>query len=393
MRLLRLLNVLCLKEIFATQPNSKQHRCQFAACGLEKEQVLYGDELIDSLRRRRMMRNKYAFAIVLSMFALSLCGSTAFAQGASKVTIVAWNLHAANPAGSVQNNCNRRATEYEVRQFKQVIDLYNASHARNIDVITLTEVKRWQVIYLRNSLNDSQNTYRSYFLKTKTCSCGEPDEDFGNAIISRLPIASPRSFTLPPDGPQNPSACNKFEYTKLGAYSVQAPSGQWLRIYNAHLGGINLYSRPNGYNHAIEQVRETLRAMLTGSDAIALGQPRAILVGDFNTYPSSGACARHGFGTGPYRHLTEYREIPNARLIDAWVERADPDPFDPDPDKACGYTASTTDPSVRFDYVFRRRNSGLRTDRIEVVKPSFISAGTIPNTISDHFPVVAELSF
>jgi endonuclease/exonuclease/phosphatase family metal-dependent hydrolase len=140
-------------------------------------------------------------------------------------------------------------------------------------------------------------------------------------------------------------------------------------------------------------VRETLRAMLVGPDAFALGQPRAILIGDFNTYPTRGACARQGYGTGPYRHITEYREIPNARLIDAWVEHPDPNPFDPDPKKECGYTAGTDNPRVRFDYVFRRRNSGLRTDRIEVVKPSLVSGGTIPDTISDHFPVVAELSF
>lgn len=339
------------------------------------------------------MRNKYALAFVVSIFLLSLYGSTAFAQGANQATIMAWNIHAANPAGSVRNNCNRNATNAEVDQFKQVIQLYNASHARQIDVITLTEVKRGQVIRLRNGLNDSQNTYRSYFLKTKTCSCSKPNEDFGNAIISRLPIASPRTFPLSPNGPSNPPACDTFEYNKLGAYSVQVPSGQWIRIYNAHLGGINLYSRPNGYRLATEQVKETLRAMLVGSDANALGQPRAILVGDFNTFPTRGACARQGYGTGPYRHITEYREIPNARLIDAWVERPTPNPFDPDPKKNCGYTAGTTDPSVRFDYVFRRRNSGLRTDRIEVVKPSLVSGGTILDTISDHFPVVAELSF
>lgn len=353
------------------------------------------------------MRNKYALAIVVSMFLLSLYGSTAFAQGANQVTVMAWNIHAANPRGTAGNNCDRKATNEEVDKFKQVIQFYNASHARQIDVITLTEVKRWQVIYLRNNLNDSQNTYRSYFLKAKTCNCHKPQEDFGSAIISRLPIASPRTFLLPPDGPSDPSECNKFEYTKLGAYSVQAPSGQWIRIYNAHLGGINLYPlnesskrrsmepplRASGYRVAIEQVREALRAMLVGSDANALGQPRAILVGDFNTYPSSGACAVQGYGTGPYRHITEYREIPNARLIDAWVERADPNPFDPDPNKGCGYTANTSNPSVRIDYVFRRRNSGLRTDRIEVIKPSLISAGMIPDTISDHFPVVAELSF
>lgn len=347
------------------------------------------------------MRNKYALAIVVSILLLSSYDSTAFAQGANQITIMAWNIHAANPREArVQNNCDRRATEEEVERFKQVIVLYNGTHSRQIDVITLTEVKRWQVIYLRDNLNDSQNTYRSYFLKSKTCVCGKPDEDFGSAIICRLPIASPRTFTLPPDGPSNPSGCNKFEYTKLGAYSVQAPSGQWVRIYNAHLGGVNLYPsslnprrREAGYRLAIEQVRETLRAMLVSSDRNALGQPRAILVGDFNIYPSNGACARQGFGTGPYRYITEYREIPNARLIDAWVERADPNPFDPDPKKACGYTANTVTPSVRIDYVFRRRNSGLRTDRIEVVKPSLVSSGMIPNTISDHFPVVAELSF
>jgi endonuclease/exonuclease/phosphatase family metal-dependent hydrolase len=351
------------------------------------------------------MRNKYALAVVVSIFLLSLYGSTALAQGANQVTIMAWNIHAANPRGTVSNNCDRGSVNADVEKFKQVIVLYNGTHAREIDVITLTEVKRSQVIYLRDHLNDSRNTYRSYFLKGKTCDCNDRGEDFGSAIISRLPIASPKTFLLPPDGPSNPSECNKFEYTKLGAYSVQAPSGQWVRIYNAHLGGFNLYPlrkngkptteqfRRAGYKLAIEQVQETLRAMLVGPDRNALGQPRAILVGDFNTYPSSGACAVQGFGTGPYRHITEYRVIPNARLIDAWVERADPNPFDPDPKKACGYTVSTVDPSARIDYVFRRRNSGLRTDRIEVVKPSLVSAGLIPDTISDHFPVVAELSF
>jgi endonuclease/exonuclease/phosphatase family metal-dependent hydrolase len=339
------------------------------------------------------MRNKYALAIVFSMFLLSFCGSTALAQGANRISIMAWNIHAANPAGSVSNNCKRVSNEKELDQFKRVIQLYNANHARQIDVITLTEVKRWQVIYLRENLKDSQSTYRSYFLKAKTCKCGDADEDFGNAIISRLPIASPKTFVLPPDGPSNPSACNQFEYTKLGAYSVQTSSGEWVRIYNAHLGGKNLYRRDNGYKLAIDQVRGTLRAMLGASDADAPGQPRGILVGDFNTYPSNGPCAVDGFGTGPYRHITEYREIPNARLIDAWVERADPNPLDPDPKKACGYTASTSNPSARIDYVFRRRNSGLRTDRIEVVKPSLVSSGKIPDTISDHFPIVAELSF
>jgi endonuclease/exonuclease/phosphatase family metal-dependent hydrolase len=326
---------------------------------------------------------------MLASLILAVCGRATFAVGTNQLTLLTWNLHGGNPADSQypaahpSNNCYRQASTVEMDQFVQVIRRYNASHARKIDVITLQEVKRWQVTYLRDHLRDSQSPYVAYFLKTKTCFCNNDDNAYGNAIITRLPISAPTGYTLSPLGPPENHACreNDFEYTKLGGYSVRVPTGQWVRIYNAHLSGINAAST----TLATQQIWETLIYILLG-DANAAGQPRAIIAGDFNAYPTVEPCHVNVVGSNPYSIITSEWPLPTGRFIDAWVER-------PDPTNRCGYTAGTLNLHKRFDYIFRRRSSGLTTDHIEVLRPSVISGLTIPDKISDHLPIVVDLSF
>lgn len=140
------------------------------------------------------------------MLAYTTSTRAASNNGTHPTPISAPLMHVAQGRGSCRG---RQARYFYIRDF--TLPFYQSS---------ASEVKHGQVIHARNALNDSQNTCRSYFLKAKTCSCGEPDEDVGSAIISRLSIASPKTFLLSPDGPSDPSGCNKFEYTKLGAYSV-----------------------------------------------------------------------------------------------------------------------------------------------------------------------------
>ena len=326
------------------------------------------------------MRNRGTILTVVAMTLALLSGTEAFAQGPNRLTLMSWNLHGANPNSEPRNNCDYHATDADVGRFAQVVRGYNATHARQIDVLTLQEVKRWQVIRLRDKLRDSQHPYVSYFVKTKTCKCDNANEDYGNAIISRLSLSAPREFRLSPPPPHQACHDNGFEETKLAGYSVKLTTGQQVRVYNAHQSGINV----SDYLSSL-QAFEALVGIFWG-DAYAPGQPRVILAGDFNAYPSAGPCRVHVFGSDPYWIMTQWWPNPAGRLIDAWVER-------PDANNLCGYTAGRGNPRARYDYVFRSRGSGLRTDHIEVIKPGAVTGNAVPNTISDHFPLVADLSF
>jgi endonuclease/exonuclease/phosphatase family metal-dependent hydrolase len=311
-----------------------------------------------------MENRKLVKASLLLLLILTL--SSATAAGAS-LKVMTWNIGG--------GPCHARVAD--------MMPFVNEIRAKNPDVIALQEVHfdqaYWIAYYLRPA-----SPFHVQFVWTQRCvnKNGPSIFDFGNAIISRFPIRAEGGvfdggFEVSPD-PARISNGNP-EHIKIAEASVRLPlpngnpNGPWVRVYSAHLTG---YNGPSA--NASTQAWQTL-SHVTLMDYVSLGQPRTILMGDFNTNPSSGPCARSRPGYDLYAVLTRgYGDRP---FIDAWTVK--PDPSDP-----CGDTVSPrTDPTpnARYDYIFLRNGGGFTVPRMERVKTQ--------RRLSDHFPVYAELSF
>jgi endonuclease/exonuclease/phosphatase family metal-dependent hydrolase len=246
--------------------------------------------------------------------------------------------------------------------------------AKNPDVIALQEVHFDQAWALAYHLQPSK-PYTIQFVWTQRCS--NRLIDYGNAILSRFPMKSEVSgfdggFSISPD-PDRSNPRGNPEYSRVAKASVQVPGGTWVRIYSAHLTGNN-----GPPANAATQAAQTLTHILI-TDMFSLGQPRAILLGDFNTHPAVGPCANSKPGYTQYGLLTHWWGTP--QFTDAWTVR-------PPTADVCGFTISprtVPNPSARYDYIFLRNTGGFKVNHMERVATR--------QRPSNHFPVYADLSF
>ena len=167
---------------------------------------------------------------------------------------------------------------------------------------------------------------------------------FGNAILSRHPLAEVEQWILPASG------LEAGVEERVLLRSVVDLDGRRVSVYVTHLA-----SEATGREREA-QARRILA--LVEDDRRAAADPfRPVLLGDFNAAPDTAAVAQ----------VTE-------QFVDAWAELRGAEP---------GFTSnSALTLNRRIDYVFVGRASGLR--------PTEVIVDT--DVLSDHLPVVAELS-
>ena len=147
------------------------------------------------------------------------------------------------------------------------------------------------------------------------------DEQYGDAILSALPMRLVRSAPLP-----RPARMSALEMRGALWVAVQTPGGGELQVINTHLGLL-----PN--EHRL-QVAALLSKEWTGGEAYA---DPGILIGDFNATSRYAAYKRlstafqdlqmgHGVGTAPTfpaRHpvirIDHMFATPSVRALDCWT--------------------------------------------------------------------------
>lgn len=207
------------------------------------------------------------------------------------------------------------------------------------DVVAIQEVHRDQA----DRLGEATGLHVFF---VGTLDCRQKGPDFGMAILSRSPFVTGSGKAYPFDSVNHPADTARREFRKMAGVSIRV-GGRLVRIYNTHLTGIG--DSDSFFNlYRVLQVGRVLTYI--ADDQRASGETfRPILMGDFNSRP----------GTFAYTLL-------QARFTDA------------DPRKA------TTRAGTRVDYIFVGRGAGLKVEEVGV-----LSTGRL----SDHFPVIARLSF
>lgn len=227
------------------------------------------------------------------------------------LTLVSWNLHyGVDPYGEV-----------DLEQIARSIEEHNPS------IITLQEVSRGWVI----AGGTDMATWLAQRLDMKVAYAPAADRQFGNAVLTNLPMTNITTINLPyGKGPQERSAIS---------VDIALPTGT-LRVTSVHLQSKDRI--PN----RLDQI-ETLLTAQTNA-------PPLIIAGDFNAQPGSA----------------EIEEMTSAGLISAQDVSGDP--------------AALTDPSInpvqRIDWVFGR---GV----------TFTNTKVLPDALSsDHLPLVVIFS-
>lgn len=219
--------------------------------------------------------------------------------------------------------------------------------ANRVDVVGLQEVTQEQAAAIVALLGWPPARY----VETKNPCPGYPPPapaacvPFGNAILSRHPLGDPAHWPLPASGPE------AGVEARVLLRSVTDAGGQNVSVYVTHLAS----SATAGEREA--QARQVL-ALIDDDGRTTGGDPfRPVLLGDFNAPPGSGAVGL----------VTE-------RFIDTWAEVGGPAP---------GFTSNAVlGLNRRIDYVFVGRASGFHPTEATVD----------PDVLSDHLPVIAELS-
>jgi endonuclease/exonuclease/phosphatase family metal-dependent hydrolase len=190
------------------------------------------------------------------------------------------------------------------------------------------------------------------------------DLRFGNAVLSRWPIAGQSERDLPvPDG-----------QARVAVHArVDAPGGE-LPLFTTHL------SHQLGASAARQaQVRELAGFVAAHSDG---RRYPPVVTGDLNAEPGSDEVRRLGGMLTP-------PAVPGLVLLDAWRYA---DPRDPGFtwDHRNGYLAEHPTPAARIDYILvglaRQGRGRVRSARLAGDSPV---DGVWP---SDHFAVVADLT-
>ncbi|HKP73634.1 MAG TPA: endonuclease/exonuclease/phosphatase family protein [Pyrinomonadaceae bacterium] len=312
-----------------------------------------------------MKNRKIVKASLLLLLILTL--SSATATGTS-LKVITWNV-----GGGPCHDRDRNMALYA-----------NEIRAKNADVIALQEVHLDQAYALASQLWYPK-AYYVQFVWAQRCGNRYSNNffDFGNAIISRFPIraeGNPSEGGFGVNDDPKRAANGNPEYIRVAEASVQVTGGRWVRVYSAHLSGEN-----GAADNAALQVQQTLTHIFW-NDAFMPGQPYTILLGDFNTQPTSGACARpqaydqYRLPYVQYGLLTQWWGP--YRFIDAWTVKQRPNA------DTCGYTISNVsvpEPQTRYDYIFLRNNGNITVTNMERVRTQ--------RRLTAHFPVYAELSF
>ena len=199
---------------------------------------------------------------------------------------------------------------------------------------------------------------------------------FGNMLLSRVPLLTVRHHLLPKYGSLGPMSLQRSALE-----GVIAVRGGHLRLYSVHLTHLSTETRLPQIEALLKVHASAVREgpPVSGGglpdewtrDGMPPPVPRdAILLGDFNMEPDSIEYERIVGPTSPYGGRITNPE----GFVDAWVEAGN--------DAGTGMTAETRGRPVRLDYCFV--SAGLR-DRIRSARVDVDAAG------SDHQPVWVEI--
>ena len=209
------------------------------------------------------------------------------------------------------------------------------------DVVGLQEVPRGQLL----SANTDLLTLLQLELGFEHVAFfGTTDPVWGNAILSRYPIINVGTEYLPRVG-------TPMRRGYLGAL-VEAGERQIL-VISTHLQHVN-----DSDVHDEDPEADLLPVHTEQINTILEqwgGQAPAVLMGDFNARPD----------------WAQIDMIASAGWVDAWAEAGSGD----------GFTSNSADPRYRIDYIFHTSDM-TATD-----------VGVFQSTASDHFAVVADLTF
>jgi endonuclease/exonuclease/phosphatase family metal-dependent hydrolase len=246
-------------------------------------------------------------------------------DGSDSIRFVSYNVHSGfNIDG-----------ELDVSAIAQVIADTRA------DVVGLQEVPRGQLLSANVDLLTLLQLelgfeYVAFF--------GTTDPAWGNAILSRFPIADVDTDYLPRVG-------TPMRRGYLGA--IIETGDRDILVISTHLQHVNDSSvhdeDPEGDLLPVhtEQINTILEEWG--------GTRPAVLMGDFNARPD----------------WAQIEMVEVAGWVDSWTEAGTGD----------GFTSNSADPMHRIDYIFHTPDM------------TAVDAGVILSTASDHFPVVADLSF
>jgi endonuclease/exonuclease/phosphatase family metal-dependent hydrolase len=354
------------------------------------------------------MRNKTIVGIIIFVcLLLSAPGSAVLAQ--DSLTVMTWNVHGGNPAGSPGSNCSLDNIPHKsLRKFVDQIRAYNRAHkGHHIDVIAVQEIHRNQAKELANMLQDSdipQTKPYGHFFPTRRCTPigkGDPnpyhahpreDTDYGSVIIvTRLKASASSKAGLTVSDPKHYFLVNDskdfaahHEYTILAALTINLSGSRAVRIYNTHLIGDNSSTDAANYKAGKKgpwigesQVVDANEKIFR-DDQNYRGRKPFLLMGDFNFHPPSS----------PYRApymARAYARLKSFGYQDAWEEwtGGNKPPF--------GFTVGGADDYnkayKRIDYIVWKNRPG----KVDDFKVNYAK---VPDTgnISDHFPVVAQLT-
>lgn len=173
---------------------------------------------------------------------------------------------------------------------------------------------------------------------------GTADPVWGNAVFSRYPISKFATDYLPLVG-------TPLRRGYLGAAVEVGDKG--VVVISTHLQHVNDSTVHDDDPEAdlLPVHTEQIKAILDNW----AGQTPAVLMGDFNARPD----------------WAQIDQITGAGWIDSWTEAG----------LGEGFTSNAADPRYRIDYIFHTADM------------TAVDAGVIQSTASDHFPVVADLSF
>ena len=246
-------------------------------------------------------------------------------DGSDPIRFVSYNVHSGfNIDG-----------ELDVSAIAQVIADTRA------DVVGLQEVPRGQLLSANVDLLTLLQLelgfeYVAFF--------GTTDSAWGNAILSRFPIADVDTDYLPRVG-------TPMRRGYLGA--IIETGDRDILVISTHLQHVNDSSvhdeDPEG--DLLPVHTEQINTILEEWGGVS----PAVLMGDFNARPD----------------WAQIEMVEVAGWVDSWAEAGTGD----------GFTSNSADPMHRIDYIFHTPDM------------TAVDAGVILSTASDHFPVVADLSF
>ena len=265
-----------------------------------------------------------------------------------------------------------------------------AAEVESADVIAMQEVDRFwrrsdmadQVAVLAEHLPDHHWVYGPGI----DVDASERDADgrltnrrrqFGNLLLSRLPILSARTHFLPKQNLHNQPSLQRTALEGL----IDFPQGP-VRVYSVHLAHVSPLERReqierilaiHGAARAEGAVRT--RGAETSDDWDADGPPppatdHAILLGDFNMTPDMAAYPLLG-GVDVRRYGRVARQD---GFVDAWIAAGE--------DPAGGHTKFEATENRRIDYAFV---SAPLADRIRAIRVDADAQG------SDHQPLWLDI--